>query len=104
MIVRQADDKTAPRTCSPKSDFLLNTPYVPIIINETISPADESDRYRMLLAYVRVGHHLRTNRDLIILCFYLNTDLNAERYLVYQTSTATDKTKVCAPTMIRRPF
>jgi hypothetical protein len=108
MIVRQADEETDPRTYSPKSDFLLNTPYVPIVINETISPTDESDRCRMLLqamAYVRVGNHLRTKRNLVILCFYLNANLEAERYLVYQTSTATDlNNQVCAPTMIRQPF
>ena len=102
MIVKQVDSESDPRSYSPNSDFLLNTPYVPIIINETISPPDESDRCRMLLqamVYVRVGNHLRTSRDLVILCFYLNRNFEAERYLVYQAST--DNTdRVCAPTTI----
>jgi hypothetical protein len=49
------DNKTAPRMYSAKSDFLLNTPYVPIII-QTIWPADESECCRMLpqaMAHVR---------------------------------------------------
>jgi hypothetical protein len=100
MIVKQVDNEDDSRSYSPNSDFLLNTPYVPIIINETVSPTNESDRCRMLLqamVYVRVGNHLRTSRNLVILCFYLNTDFEAERYLVYQAST--DNTnRVCAPT------
>jgi hypothetical protein len=107
MIIKQVDNESDPRSYSPNSDFLLNTPYVPIIIiNETISPKNESDRCRMLLqamVYVRVGNHLRTGRNLVILCFYLNTNFEAERYLVYQAST--DNTnRVCAPTAIRRLF
>jgi hypothetical protein len=106
MILKQVDNESDPRSYSPNSDFLLNTSYVPIIINETISPKNESDRCRMLLqamVYVRVGNHLRTSNDLVILCFYLNSNFEAERYLVYQTST--DNTdRVCAPTTIRRIF
>ena len=106
MIIKQVDNESDPRSYSPNSDFLLKTPYVPIIINETISPKDESDRSRMLLqamVYVRVGNYLRTSRNLVILCFYLNTNFEAERYLVYQAST--DNTnQVCAPIAIRRQF
>jgi hypothetical protein len=105
MIIKQVGNESDPRSYSPHSDFLLNTPYVPIVINETVSPEDESDRYRMLLqamVYIRVGNYLRTSHDLVILCFYLNTKFEAERYLVYQ---ATDDTsRVCAPTAIRRLF
>ena len=105
MIIKQAYNEGDPRSYSPNSDFLLNTPYVPIIINETVSPKNESDRCRMLLqamVYVRVGNYLRTSRNLVILCFYLNTNFEAERYLVYQ---ATDNTnQVCAPTAIHRLF
>ena len=101
MIIKQVDNESDPRSYSPNSDFLLNTSYVPIIINETVSPKDEPDRCRMLLqamVYVRVGNYLRTSRNLVILCFYLNFE--AERYLVYQAST--DNTnRVCAPTTIR---
>ena len=106
MIVKQVDSENDPRSYSPNSDFLLNTPYVPIIINETVSPTDESDRCRLLLqamVYVRVGNFLRTSRNLVILCFYLNTNFEAERYLVYQASTE-DTNQVCAPTAIRRLF
>ena len=103
MIIRQVDNKGDPQSYSPNSDFVLKTPYVPIIINETVSPTDESDRCRMLLqamVYVRVGNHLRTNRNLVIICFYLNTNFEVERYLVYQSST--DNTnRVCALTAIR---
>ena len=106
MIIEQVDTESDPRSYSPHSDFLLNTPYVPIIINKTVSPLDESDRCRMLLqamVYVRVGNHLRTSRDLVVLCFYLNANFEAERYLVYQSST--DNTnRVCAPTAIRGLF
>ncbi|KAK2463917.1 hypothetical protein APHAL10511_004089 [Amanita phalloides] len=90
MVIKQVDNKGDPRSYSPNSHFLLKTPYVPIIINETISPKNESDRCRMLLqamVYVRVGNHLRTSRNLVILCFYLNAHFEAERYLVYQAST-----------------
>ncbi|KAK2459464.1 hypothetical protein APHAL10511_008524 [Amanita phalloides] len=89
MVIKQVDNEGDPRSYSPNSDFLLNTPYVPIIINETISPKNESDRCRMLLqatVYVRFGNYLRTSRNLVILCFYLNTNFEAERYLVYQAS------------------
>jgi hypothetical protein len=106
MIIEQVDTESDPRSYGPHSDFLLNTPYVPIIINETVSPLDESDRCRMLLqavVYVRVGNHLRTRRDLVILCFYLNTNFEAERYLVYQASTD-DSKRVCASTAICRLF
>jgi hypothetical protein len=48
------------------------------------------------MAYVRVGNHLHTNN----ICFYLNTNLEAERYLVYQTSTATDITSNSSTTKI----
>ena len=106
MIIEQVDTESDPRSYSPHSDFLLNTPYVPIIINETVSPLDESDRCRMLLqamVYVRVGNHLRTSCNLVIPCFYLNTNFEVERYLVYQAST--DNTnRVCAPIVIRRLF
>ena len=105
MIVKQVDNESDPRSYSPKSDFLLNTSYVPIVINETVSPTDESDRCRMLLqamVYVRVGNYLRTSPDLVILCFYLNTKFEAERYLVYQAMDNTNQ--VCAPTAIRRLF
>ena len=104
MIIRQVDNESDPRSYSPNSDFLLNTPHVPITINETVSPKNESDRCRMLLQamiYVRVANYLRTSHNLVILCFYLNTNLEAERYLMYQAST--DNTnRVCAPTAIRR--
>ena len=106
MIIKQVDNESDPRSYSPHSDFLLDTPYVPIIINETVSPKDETDRSRMLLqatVYVRVGNHLRSSRNLVILCFYLNANFEAERYLVYQPST--DNTnRVCAPIVIRRLF
>ena len=78
MIIKQVDNESDPQSYSPNNDFLLNTPYVPIIINETMSPKNESDRCCMLLqamVYVRVGNHLRTSRNLVILCFYLNTIL-----------------------------
>jgi hypothetical protein len=106
MIIKQLGNENDPRSYSPKSDFLLNTRYVPIIINETVSPTDESDRCRMLLqamVYVRVGNYLRTSRNLVILCFYLNSKFEAERYLVYQAFTD-NSTQVCAPTAIRRLF
>jgi hypothetical protein len=106
MIIKQVHDESNPRSYSPNSDFLLNTPYVPVIINETISPKNESDRCRMLLqamVYVRVGNYLRDSRDLVILCFYLNTNFEAERYLVYQSSTDNGN-QVCAPTAILRLF
>ena len=102
MIIKQVNNEGDPRSYSPKSDFLLNTPYVPIIINETVSPKNESDRCRMLLQaiiYVRVGNYLRTSRDLVILCFYLSTNFEAERYLVYQAS-MDNTNQVCAPTSI----
>jgi hypothetical protein len=104
MIVRKYDEDD-PRSYSPQSDFLLKTPYVPIVINETVSPKDESDRCRMLLqamVYVRVGNFLRTSRDLVILCFYLNTNFEAERYLVYQDLTNTNQVR--ASTAICRLF
>ena len=106
MIIKQVDNKSDPQSYSPNSNFLLNTPYVPIIINETISPKNESDRCRMLLqamVYVRVGNYLRTSRNLVILCFYLNTKFEAERYLVYQAST-NHTNQVYAATAIRRLF
>jgi hypothetical protein len=106
MIIKQVHNESDPRSYSPNSDFLLNTPYIPIIINETVSPKNESDRCRMLLqamVYVRVGNYLRTSRNLVILCFYLNTNFEAERYLVYQPS-MDNTNRVCAPTAIRRLF
>jgi len=106
MIIKQVDNESDPRSYSPNSDFLLNTPYVPIIINETISPKNESDRCRMLLqamVYVRVGNHLRTSRNLVVLCFYLNTNFEAERYLMYQAFTVIIN-RVCAPSAICRLF
>ena len=106
MVIRQVDNESDSRSYSPNSNFLLNTPYVPIIINEMASFTNESDRYRMLLqamVYVRVGNFLRTSRNLVILCFYLNTNFEAERYLVYQASTE-DTNQVCAPTAIPRLF
>jgi len=106
MIIKQVDNESDPQSYSPNSDFLLNTPYVPIIINGTKSPKNESDHCRMLLramVYVRVGNYLLTSRNLVILCFYLNTNFEAERYLVYQAST--DNTnRVGAPAAIRRLF
>jgi hypothetical protein len=97
MIIKDVKNKDEARSYAPKSDFLLNTSYVPVIINETISHQSQSDRCRMLLqaaVYARVGNSLRTGRDLVILCFYLNTKFEAERYVVYQLST-TDT--VCEP-------
>lgn len=106
MTIKQVDNESDPRSYSPNSDFLLNTPYVPIVINETVLPKNESDRCRMLLqamVYVRVGNYLRTSHNLVILCFYLNTNFEAERYLVYQVST--DETnRVWAPTAIHELF
>ena len=106
MIMKQVENESDPRSYSPNCDFLLNTPYIPLIISETVSPKNESDRCRMLLqamVCVRVGNYLRTSRNLVILCFYLNTKFEAERYLVYQAST--DNTnQVCAPALIRRLF
>jgi len=69
MIIKQVDNESDPRSYSPNSDFLLNTPYVPIVINETVSPKNESDRCRMLLqamVYVRVGNYLRTSHTLLL--------------------------------------
>lgn len=89
MIIKQVYNESDPQSYSPNSNFLLNTPYIPIIINETVSPKNESDHCRMLLqamVYVRVGNYLHTSRNLVILCFYLNTNFEAERYLVYQAS------------------
>jgi hypothetical protein len=75
MIIKQVDNESDPRSYSPNSDFV----------------------------YVRVGNYLRTSRNLVIVCFYLNTNFEAERYLVYQAST--DNTnRVCAQTAIRRLF
>ena len=105
MVIKEVDNESDSRSYSPNSDFLLNTQYVPIVINETVSPKNESDRCRMLLqatVYVRVGNVLRTSRNLVILCFYLNTKFEAERYLVYQASTNINQ--VCAPTVIRLLF
>ena len=45
----EVDNENDPRSYSPHSDFSLNTGYVPIVINETISPRDETDRCPMLL-------------------------------------------------------
>jgi hypothetical protein len=97
MIIKQVDNESDIRSYSPHSDFLLNTPYVPIVINETVSLQNESDRCRMLLqamVYARVGNYLRTHRNLVILCFYLNANFEAERYLVYQDSTD-NSNRVC---------
>ena len=105
MIIKQVGDENNLRRYNPNSDFSLKTRYVPNVINETISPKNESDRCHMLLqamVYIRVGNYLRTSPDLVILCFYLNTKFEAERYLVYQ---ATDNiNRVCAPTAIRQLF
>jgi hypothetical protein len=101
MIIQNVESKGEARSYAPQSDFLLNTPYVPIVINETISPKSESDRCRMLLqavVSVRVGNFLRTHRNLVILCFYLNTNFEAERYVVYQSSP--DNTRVSEPAAI----
>jgi hypothetical protein len=46
---------------------------------------------------------MHTSRNLVILCFYLNTNFQAERYLVYQSSTE-NTNRVCTPTVIRQLF
>ena len=70
------------------SDFAVATDWVPIIINETISDASESDRARMLLqgaAYVRVGNHFsKKNKPFTLMALYLNKDFCAERYFLFQ--------------------
>ena len=87
-LSRRYKDKEEPRSYRPKSGFAIATKWVPIIINETISDAGESDRARMLLqgaACVRVGNYCRQgDTPFILMAFYLNKDFGVERYFFFQ--------------------
>ncbi|KAL4062964.1 kinase-like domain-containing protein [Scleroderma citrinum] len=79
---------------TPRSDFgVVYREYLcPLVISETISQKKESDRWRMLLqaiAAARAGHFLMrrgTEKHFFVVAIYLRATLEAERYIVMQTS------------------
>ncbi|PCH37414.1 hypothetical protein WOLCODRAFT_167472 [Wolfiporia cocos MD-104 SS10] len=101
ILVGDRSPKTS-YTYKPKSDFMLSTASalpdksaLPLILGECVSdPENETDRARMLLqaaVYVRVGNHFRRGDNAFVqLCIYLNKNLEAERYLVYQDDRSND--------------
>ncbi|PCH37386.1 hypothetical protein WOLCODRAFT_167453 [Wolfiporia cocos MD-104 SS10] len=112
MLVREITSNSQWRTYKPMSDFCVYTKnYVPILIGETISRPDQTDRVRMLLqaaVYVRVGNALRkkdpaegtvprdnsSEASIVLVCLYLNSNFEAERYLVYQPDAGSEKVEI----------
>jgi len=83
---------------SPKSDFFLGSPYGSLLVGETVSdPKYESDRYRMLLqasVICRIANTTRKDnkKDFVLLCYYINNQYHAERYIVYQPNDMEERT------------
>lgn len=83
----------------PASDFSVwfRELDLPLIIAEVIPERSEQDRYRMLLqaiALARLVFYLRRPESAthpFIVAIYLTANLNAERYIVMKTGSATNE-------------
>jgi len=94
LFVHQLDNTDAFYQFHPKSDFgVVHPEYLcPLVISETNSEENESDRWRMLIeaiAAARAGHFLMKSdaeEHFFVVAIYLRRSLEAERYIVMQTS------------------
>jgi len=94
LFIHQQDNTDTFCKFHPRSDFgVVHPEYLcPLVISETISDENESDRWRMLIeaiAAARAGHFLMKSdaeEHFFVVAIYLRRSLEAERYIVMQTS------------------
>ena len=94
LFIRRRDNTNALCRFYPRSDFGVAHPeyLCPLVVSETFSEENESDRWRMLIeaiAAARAGHFLMKSdaeERFFVVAIYLRRSLEAERYIVMQTS------------------
>ncbi|KIM53127.1 hypothetical protein SCLCIDRAFT_459901 [Scleroderma citrinum Foug A] len=94
LFIRRRDNTNALCRFYPRSDFGVAHPeyLCPLVVSETFYEENESDRWRMLIeaiAAARAGHFLMKSdaeERFFVVAIYLRRSLEAERYIVMQTS------------------
>jgi hypothetical protein len=90
LLAALREDKYTKFRYTPMSDFRLEIRKFPHFILEVVSTPNQADRWRMLLqasCLARLGNKLRkssVNEPVIIMATYIDLQMTAHEYLVYQ--------------------